>query len=291
MNQRRIDQAVTRLNARQQAKQADSLSLQLALPLWNEQQRGVPNGFLRSALFGAIPRGKRPHLKRELMASVEGISITYTGLRLCQDYLTLWECLVHVAREQQLGTRCEVTTYQLLKVLGKQDTGGNRKVLLDQLAVLQATAVEVSQGRQTYVGSLIEEAARDEDTGLVVIRLNQPLVALFQGNGYTRISWEIRRDLGRSLAQWLHGLYSSHQQPFPYTVAKIHELSGSTAKSLKSFEYETLVDALEELVVIYKKHGEHFAYVIDRRPSGQSLVRVSRDPAVQLPSQPPLIPS
>ena len=31
------------------------------LPIWPESTRGVPNGVLRSALFGAIKKGARPN--------------------------------------------------------------------------------------------------------------------------------------------------------------------------------------------------------------------------------------
>ena len=34
----------------------------LPLPLWPDAVRAVPNGFLRSALFGAIAKGKRRYI-------------------------------------------------------------------------------------------------------------------------------------------------------------------------------------------------------------------------------------
>ncbi len=281
-----IDQSLANLRARQEAALQKTVLQQLQLPLWSETQRGVPNSLLRSALFAAIQRGKRPYLKRQVLASVENASITYTGIRLCQDYLTVWECLVHVAREQQLGHRCEVTTYQLLKLLDKKDTGGNRQVLRRQLAELQATALEVRQGRYTYSGSLIDEAFHDEETGRAVIVLNQRIVALYQGDGFTKVSWQIRRDLRTSLAKWLHGFYATHRQPYPYTVAKLHELCGSNAKSLKDFEEKTLATALEDLATVAKNHGEHFRYLVERRPGGKSLVHVTRNPDAKLPLNP-----
>jgi hypothetical protein len=33
----------------------------MQLPFWPESTRGVPNGVLRSALFGAIKKGARPY--------------------------------------------------------------------------------------------------------------------------------------------------------------------------------------------------------------------------------------
>ncbi|WCF29640.1 plasmid replication initiator TrfA [Xylella fastidiosa] len=281
-----IELSLTKMRARQEVNLQKSLLQQLQLPIWTDAQRGVPNSLLRSALFAAIQRGKRPYLKRQVMASVENASITYTGIRLCQDYLTVWECLVHVAREQQLGNRCEVTTYQLLRLLDKKDTGGNRRVLRRQLAELQATALEVRQGRYTYSGSLIDEAYHDEETGRAIIVLNQRIVALYQSDGYTRVSWQIRCDLNTSLAKWLHGFYATHRQPYPYSVAKIHELCGSAAKSLKDFQEKTLAPALEELASVCKSHGEHFSYMIERRPGGKSIVYVTRDVGTKLPLTP-----
>ena len=40
------------------------------LPLWPEPVRAVPNGFLRSALFGAIARGKRRYIDGEQLLSL-----------------------------------------------------------------------------------------------------------------------------------------------------------------------------------------------------------------------------
>ena len=38
------------------------------LPIWPDAVRAVPNGMLRSALFGAIRRGSRRYMERELRA-------------------------------------------------------------------------------------------------------------------------------------------------------------------------------------------------------------------------------
>ncbi len=57
------------------------------LPLWPESVRGVPNGFLRSALFGAIAKGKRRYIDGEQLAALDGIEIRYTGQRLDQGDL------------------------------------------------------------------------------------------------------------------------------------------------------------------------------------------------------------
>lgn len=73
------------------------------MPGWPNTARGVPNSVLRSALFGAFGRGKRKFLRRERIASIEGISIFYTGQRLDQSDLNVWEGVLHLSRNLLLG--------------------------------------------------------------------------------------------------------------------------------------------------------------------------------------------
>lgn len=274
-----IDHKLTQIRARADRQLQENLLKQLQLPFWTDAQRGVPNGLLRSALFAAVKRGNHPYLRREILPSLDGTVVVYTGIRMSQDYLTLWECLVHAAKAQQLGDRCEVSTYQLLKLMDKSDTGGNRAVLYRMLAELQATAIEVKQGRFTYTGSLIDEAFRDDIAKRIVIVLNQRMVALFQSDQFTKVSWDIRRALKKPLAKWLHGFYSTHTKPYAYSVAKIHELCGSDAKSLKNFAEDTLAAALAELASVSAKHSEHFAYTVVGK-----LVHVTHSPTMRLPN-------
>ena len=125
------------------------------LPAWPDAVRAVPNGFLRSAIFGAIKRGARRYLKAELVAAVEGTEIRYTGERLDQGDLDVWESVLHAVRTQELGSQCRVTSYALLKLMGLTDTGKNRATLHTRITRLVANAVEVKQGRYTYIGGLI----------------------------------------------------------------------------------------------------------------------------------------
>ena len=120
------------------------------LPAWPESVRAVPNGFLRSALFGAIKRGARRYLKAELVAAVEGTEIRYTGERLDQGDLDVWESVLHAVRTQELGSQCRVTSYALLKLMGLTDTGKNRATLHTRITRLVANAVEVKQGRYVH---------------------------------------------------------------------------------------------------------------------------------------------
>ena len=234
----------------------------IKLPLWPDAVRAVPNGFLRSALFGAIRRGARRYMQRERIAALDGIEIFYTGQRLDQGDLDVWEMLLHITRLQGLGNECRVKAYQLLKKLEKADTGGNREVLHIRLMRLKATAIEIEQGRYGYAGSLIDEVYRDKETQEYVFRANPKLRALFEPDQFTQIDWAVRRELdGQPLAQWLHGFYASHAQPHPVHMETLLKLAGSEDASPTSAR-QTLRKAFEAVAKASKAHGEEFSYEI-----------------------------
>ena len=173
------------------------------LPLWPEPVRAVPNGFLRSALFGAIRKGRRRYFKAEQLAALDGIEIRYTGQRLDQGDLDVWESVLHAVRLQELGSQCRLTSYALLKLMGKTDTGKNRATLNKRITRLVASALTVKQGRYSYIGSLIAGAAKDEETQEWVIELDAKLRPLFAADQFTQVEWAVRHALdGQPLAQW-----------------------------------------------------------------------------------------
>jgi hypothetical protein len=231
------------------------------LPLWPDIVRAVPNGFLRSALFGAIGKGRRRFVKGEEIASLEGLQVLYTGERLDQSDLDVYESVLHALRVQAMGEKCHVTTYALLKLLGKQDTGGNRQVLHERLIRLRST-VEISNDRFSYAGGLIDEIYKDKATRHYVIKLNPKLVDLFGKDQFTLLDWELRRALSQHpLAQWLHGFYASHAQPYPMRMDTLLELSGSENMEPRSGK-QKLRKALDMLVEVSNAHGKPFSYEI-----------------------------
>ena len=232
------------------------------LPLWPEPVRAVPNGFLRSALFGAIAKGKRRYIDGEQLAALDGIEIRYTGQRLDQGDLDVWESVLHAVRLQELGSQCRVTSYALLKLMGKTDTGKNRATLHNRIERLVANAVTVKQGRYTYIGGLIRFAAKDEETQEWVIELDEKLRPLFAGDQFTQVEWGVRHALdGHQLAQWLHGFYASHAKPFPLKIETLHRLCGSEAGLMSDYA-KKLRKALDAVAEASEAHGEGFSYEI-----------------------------
>lgn len=263
------------------------------MPAWPDTMRGVPNSVLRSALFGAFGRGKRKFLRREPISSVEGVSIFYTGQRLDQSDLDVWEGILHLSRNLNLGERIEFTARGLLRLIGRGGSNGesigksDREWLKSVFARLKATNVEFQQGPYAYGGSLIDEYFRDDSIGRYVLTLNPRMRVLFSRDGWTSIDWEIRSALrGHPLAQWLHGFYSSHASPFPYKVATLHRLCGSGTgaaaatvvqlnKAVQGWRDATLVPALRALENACNASGQSFSWDM---PGGE-LLKVNRDPS------------
>jgi hypothetical protein len=201
-------------------------------------------------------------MQGELVASLDGVEIRYTGQRLDQGDLDVWESVLHSVRLQAMGEQCRVTSYALLKLMGKTDTGSNRATLYARITRLVANAVEVKQGRYSYIGGLIAGAAKDEETQEWVIELNPKLRSLFAADQFTQVEWAVRHALdGQPLAQWLHGFYASHAKPFPLKVETLHKLCGSEAILMSDFA-KTLRKGLDAVADASTAYGEGFSYDI-----------------------------
>ena len=238
-----------KLSNLQQKTEERNISKELKLPDCPDTKRGTPNSFLRSALFSAIQSKDRVFLKGAILASQEGITVKFTGEQLNQEDLTLWETLVHLAKDQPLGNVCEFTAYDILKTMGLGDGGIERERLHKGIIRLTACAVEISiNGSRVYFSSLIDSGVKDELTSHYTIQLNRQLIKLYRQN--TWLDWEQRAKLRRKpLAQSLHGYYSSHKVPYPIKVETLHEFSGSKNKKIFAFKQKLSI-ALDELIKI-----------------------------------------
>jgi hypothetical protein len=244
---------------------------QLALDLWPDAVRGVPNAVLRGALFSVSQR--RTWAKDEVLASVDGVEVRFTGQRFNQTDLDLWEMLVHLARLQPLGNQVDFTAHALLKALGRGTGKSQHRQLHEEIVRLRGGTSEIvwTQTGKSFVGGMIRNAYRDKETGRYVVILDEQMHELYQ-SGYSQVDWGQRQALGNNnLAKWLHGFYASHAKPYPYKVATLKELCGSTTKDLREFR-RMLKAALEELVAV----GLLTTWAIDDR----DLVTVEKVPTI-----------
>jgi hypothetical protein len=223
------------------------------IPIWQEELRGVPNSVLRSALFGAIKRGRRAFQTRVKKASIGGLLVIHTGPTLDQADLDVWMQFMHLARTSGLGNRIQYTIKGFLKAINRSTGKSQREWLLDSIARLGSSAVEIQDGKKGYQGPLLVHVFKndlDTDSEKHVIEMNPALASLFDADGWTGLQIEERNALKRQpLAQWLHGFYSSHARPFAFKVETLHQLCGSDNKQMFSFRQE-LRHALDRMAEV-----------------------------------------
>lgn len=252
-------------------KPAPAPAKQLTLPMWPDAARGVPNAFLRNALFGTSSIRKTHKNRTPLISSVEQYEIRFKGETFNQTDLDVWETLLHLARLQPLGTKVEFTAHALLKELDRGTGGKDHEQLKEELARLGSGWTEITdkKAKKTFAGNFISSYVRDDVTDRYVVSFTPEMAQLYEA-GHTLIDLEQRRALGRNnLAKWLHGHYASHATPYPYKVETLRDLSGSTT-TVKAFKLK-LKKALDAVKAI----GAIQSWSID----DSDLVHVVRSPS------------
>jgi len=233
------------------AKTEQPSQLAIQLPFWPEATRGVPNGFLRSALFSGIQSKDRRFLKDEVIEAIGGVEIRFRGEQLDQTDLDVWEAVLHLVREIELAPkeRLRFNAHGLLKMMGRATGGEQHDWLKTALLRLTGAVLDIKVDSQAYFGPMLEGGIRNEETGEYEIGVNPKIRALYE-TGWTQINNDQRQLLRRKpLAQWLHGWYSSHAMPFPINVETFYKLSGSTNKQMAGFK-RLLQAAHDDLVKV-----------------------------------------
>jgi hypothetical protein len=220
------------------------------LPLWPEPVRGGPNALLRSALFAGIHSKKRQRLgtlttpdkepEGVIIASQDGINIKYAGTQLNQYDADVFFEALHRARHHPLETECFFRGYDFLKAIGRQNGKREYEDLHDSLKRLRNGHVVIEwqvNGRELdFNGGLISYYERDKTNKLYKISFAKRIKTLFGQACWTQLEWDERQALkGHPQAQWMHSYFSSHAEPFPVSVAFLHEKSGSPRTLLKDY--------------------------------------------------------
>jgi hypothetical protein len=171
--------------------------------------------------------------------------------------LSVWLALLHRASRQAIGDTIFFTGYELLKDLGWRMHSESYERLKESISRLKANElkIQVKSGTAGYAGSLIREYAWDatspEGASKWMVRFEPMIAELFRDDSVTFLAWEQRKSIGSraTLALWLHAYYTSHRDPYPLTIQKIHELTGSGQKEIRFFRRK-VKEALERLVEI-----------------------------------------
>jgi hypothetical protein len=271
----RNELAQMRREVQKAEKEADRPTLYLPEPP-HQDTRPAPNGVLRSALFAALGKRPRQTFTRETLPSLSNIDVKFTGEQLDQMDLDLWLVLFHLGRRTPLGLVNRLSSYALLKALDLGDDGRTREDLKASLVRLSSCTVELKQGREWFIGGLVDSVARTDNGECWCIRLSPELTKLLGPADWTAVYWPVRRALrGKPLAQWLHGYFSSHVKANLIGARLLRELSGSKAE-LRSFS-STLRRALTAVETASIAHNQFFKWSINR-----GLIDVQTKPDLQL---------
>jgi hypothetical protein len=272
---RRLQQAFDARAAKEAAAPRPSAKIvQFPLP-FPEETPPVSNVIARSALFAAVKSKDRRRMIDEVVASQEGIEISFSGEQLNQDDHDNFMQLVKLASGRPLGETVIVPANAILRTLGRSTGKSQHEQLRADFKRLFEGSVVIKTKDFEYFGHLIDDAL--QDTREVAhrrhwaYRLNPRLVTLFAPTRYTLNNWETRQDLRqKDLARWLQLWLESHAQNFATGVETIRERCGSVNKDLSAFR-QRLRKALDDL----KTAGVIHNWAID----AGDLVHIDRTPS------------
>lgn len=225
--------------------------------LWGDEQRGVPNEVVRSALFNARNKNqKRVYLKDVDIAVIGEGRITFRGEELRQDDETVWLQLVHMFKGMHPDSVIEFTPYSFCKAVRWPVKGQSYKRLVECLSRLQATSLKIYSARLkkgTSLSMLPKFDWEDPATGKALpkyrVVMSPELAKLYADMHYTKLDWEQRLRLPVGVATWLHGYYASHSKPFPVKVETLAKGAGLTTSDPYRLQ-EIITNGLDELKAV-----------------------------------------
>lgn len=229
----------------------------LQATLWDDDERGVPNEIVRSALFNARnKRAGRAYLKGVEIATIGDGRITYQGEELRQDDETVWLQLIHMAKGLPPDSAVEFVPAHFCKAIGLSRNGDNNDKIVECLSRMQATSLKIYSNRlkEGVSLSMIPKFSwKDDATGKKLpkykVVLSPELVQLYADMHYTNLDWEQRLRLPVGVATWLHGYYASHSKPLPVKVETLVTALGILTKSITE-QRKLIRSALDELKAV-----------------------------------------
>lgn len=216
------------------------------LAFWPDDERALPEDFIACALFTASKATS--YVTRLQLASINGLSVIFTGKRLTQVHADVWMGIMHLARSRPEGTAIWFRERELLELIGRHTHQGQREQLKKWLSQLTATEVLIQDDskKQRYGGTLLPWRSEYDGDGhtIFAVDINRDLARILSGNFLAHLDWQVRKNLqNKPLALWLQTYFQRFKRPVP--LAQVHALSGSTS-SIKKFR-QNIVAALEEL--------------------------------------------
>lgn len=213
---------------------------------WPPVSFGIPNAVLRSALFGIQRERTGLGLIDDMILVYSGNIIRYTGPCLNQDDSLVWQIIIRAARQSltPMGGLVQLSTNEILNALERTDGGANFSWLKSCMERLTKAYISIETESEETRSHLLIGYKVDKKTKKISVGISSLLYPLFASD-LTDVDVLRKTKLKSQLTRWLHDFYSSHSEPYNYSVDKIKELSRSNKQTSK-FK-KMIEESIEEL--------------------------------------------
>ena len=174
---KRLAQIAQRQREKTKAKATAQPVDAVALAIPPSDVTPTPNSDWRSALFTTMAASERHQWVREIVADHGSFHIRYSGPPLNQTDQAVWEWLVDAALQIPLGDPVVFMPTACLQAIGRGNSGVDHHGIVDTLARLVTTTIEVTRGGQTDAGSLVSLFEYDATTDAYRVWLNPKWLA------------------------------------------------------------------------------------------------------------------
>ncbi len=191
----------------------------------------------------------------------DGYQVRYTGMRLDQSDLDVWQQVIHLCQGYAVEERVFFSRKSFLRDIGRNDGKSDREWLRQSLDRMVACAVILEHGSRHYANNLLGWGV-DDQSGHVFVRVNREIAQFFQREQFTLVEAKRRFSLKSQIAKWICDYFSSLPDTPVLSVAELRDLCGSEIANLFKFR-QKLKTALDEL----KEAGVLNAWYIDEADS------------------------
>lgn len=255
---------------------------------WPEHE-GMPNVFNRTALFAGEKASEHYFTDHEIASYVKDYEINYTGPALDKKDYQVFQLCLHAGRASgvEMGYPIRIFPNEWFKILGRTDNSTSRDILYNSLKKLTAATLNIIKNTGTYkeeiTGNLLSMAKRsdiiEKEGKFIRTGKVKDVKWLIAVNPYTKdlfVDDMTLLDIHRSskikshLGLWLHDFYSSHHNPIPIDIRKLHLLSGS------KMSYSHFMQSLKEALVKLEELSFLKSYKITEKSKTEKLLSVTK---------------
>ena len=151
--------------------------LNALIPDIQENNRVIPNAFLRSSLFGIVKKGQRSLVKDKEIFSLSQYKIYFTGEELDQLDLIVWDSLVYLFKQKSNDKdKIYLSLYEILTCMGYKNDTKIRQQVKERIKRLNIANVSVISSEEDYGGNLIYDFSLDKNSDNYCLFMNRKLL-------------------------------------------------------------------------------------------------------------------